>query len=339
MMKLRVVFILFFFALATLPAVCQKLHYSNYNYAPTLLSPAETGAFNGTIRVGAALREQFREFIFNPFRSLSAFVDSPVSFVFNERQWVGLGASFHLSDAGDLSLQETSIVPSLSYHLSFDDQYNTVLGIGVNYALTTRQINDAGSYRSEKTINGIPNDPDQNLINDFKASHNGLSIGVYLKKRMSKKLSIVSGLAVLDLINSGFKYNSGTRTNKAPLRFNAYTNWEFTMNKKLWFTPSLIFQRHDNVNNIVGAVGWEHLISEKKNIKFNYRGGYRLNDALIFGAGVKFKQWDIGLNYDMTVSSARQHNGIIGALELGAKRIFAIHPQTKLKVLGLCPRL
>lgn len=318
----------------------QKIHYSNYNYAPLVLSPAHTGAFHGTIRVGGTMREQFRGFIEEPFQSVSAYIDSPISFIINERQWIGVGGSFSQASAGDLALQETSIVPSLAYHLSFDDDYTSIIGLGVSYALNSRRVKNPDAFRSEDMINGtVSVSPDKNFINDLNVSHSGLSIGLYGKKIVNDKVGFSIGFSLLDIYNSGYQYNTGVVVNKAPARLNAYLNMDFGLSENMIFSPALVFQTHDKVYNVMGIGAMEHIINKGKNLRFNYRLGYRLKDAILFGAGIKINSWDVGMSYDMTVSSAQPHNGMTGALELGVKKIIIINPKTKVKTLGLCPRL
>ena len=62
----------------------QDIHFTNYDYSPLYLSPAKTGMFKGTYRLGANVREQFSSFIEKPYQTVMAFADMPMRLGFKK---------------------------------------------------------------------------------------------------------------------------------------------------------------------------------------------------------------------------------------------------------------
>jgi len=97
----------------------QDLHYSNYNYNKLYLNPGNTGGFNGTLRVGASQRNQYRTFIGEAYQSSMIWIDSQLSIGKNERHWLGVGFYLLTDSIGDLGLSQngTSFKSCLSSFL------------------------------------------------------------------------------------------------------------------------------------------------------------------------------------------------------------------------------
>lgn len=311
----------------------QTLHFSDYSYAALALSPANTGAFHGTLRFNAARREQYRNFIGQAYEDTYISIDSPVSFIINEKHWLGLGISFQQMLAGDLTLEQNAITPAISYHMGLDKEFKSVIGFGAQIQLNQRQINtDKFSSFDELESPGLFS-LDRELLDNSNRNNLGLHVGAYFRKQFNKKVEFRGGLAIHNIVTSNSEISKST----SPLRFNAHATWGIKKNKKVTWLPQLIIQRYSTVSNIMGLLNLEYNFSE--NIGINYRLGYRLNDALLFGARVTLKGWTIGVNYDMTISSATPYNGVNGALEIGVHKIIIFHPRIKTTTIQLCPRL
>ena len=66
--------------------------------------------------------------------------------------------------------------------------------------------------------------------------------------------------------------------------------------------------------------------------------GFRVNDAVQFLTAYVYKDWQIGIAYDLTVSSASEFNNNNGAIEIGLKRIFNVYKKPDVKPAILCPK-
>lgn len=336
----KTTYLLLTFLLSLSTATGQLAHFSDYSNAPLSLSPALAGAFHGSVRVGATMREQYRAFIQQPYQTTSLFIDSPLALGLPEYQWIGIGANVTKSEAGDLAQQEISTRIGLSYHKALDRKHNTIAGIGVQYNLHSRNINNPSAARFEDQLRGqVAMSSDQALLNDFGASFSGLNAGAYIKMRFNKKVRFEGGVSVDHLTKTSFISKHSNYVNRIPLRYNVYGNWQIRSSKKLIMVPAFVFQRYGPVTNFMTILGLRHKYNYKKNVILTYRVGYRYGDAGFAGVGAMFKNFSLSLNYDMTLSSAKNYNGTTGALELGFSKVFIIHPRVKHKFIEICPRL
>lgn len=315
----------------------QDLHFTNYYYSPLYLSPAKTGAFAGSYRFGANVRDQFSTFIEKPYQTLMAYGDMPIALGLKPHHWIGAGINVYTDKGGDLGFQNTGAHLSLAYHYAIDPKYNTVITLGVQYGITQRSIN-ADGYNSSETLNGNANDPDLNLIQNFNPSTSDLNVGLSLKKYTSKTSYIDFGVSMYHLMQSEFAFTGSSIQNPVARRLNAYTEFHFQRSKKLALKPILVYSRMYNFQNLFGQFNFEYRPNKKSSTIIKGGVGYRSGDALQFLVGTIYKGWDIGLSYDLTISSAAAFNNRYGGIELGIKKILITNSKPKVVPVILCPR-
>lgn len=338
-MKSKIILLGVVFMIACFSASSQDLHYSNYNYAPLYLNPASTGGFNGNIRAGASYRDQFRTFIGEAYQSTMVWADSPVSFVFNERQWIGIGINLFSDRTGDLGLGMSGAMASLAYHFSFDDNYRTVLAIGVQYGAIQRKINNQGAALFADDITGTSMSPDHQLINDFNTTYSDLNVGLTLTLAPDRYNKLIIGTSYYHLTNPRFFFNGPSAGTNVNPRLNIYTTYEVQLSNRFTLIPGAYYSLMNSAQNFQLQVNAKSLLKKKGETLLTYGLGYRISDALQFFVGAIHKSWEFGLSYDMTTSTARAFNNTVGGLELGVKKFITIHKKPEIKVIQICPRV
>jgi len=316
----------------------QDIHFSNYYYTPLYLSPAKTGDFASNYRVGGAIRDQFSSFFENPYQTVLAYVDTNIDFGFGEKHWISVGMNIHADRAGDLSYSNSGMLGSIAYHLPLDPSYKTVITAGVQYGVTQRNIN-GDSFRSEETLAGNNNDPDRMLLNDFNPSINDLNVGIDIKRWTSKTAYFNVGIAMNHILKPEFRFSGSNIDNPVDRRMNIYAEYYVQSTKQLALRPMVVYSKIYNFTNLYGQFNVEYRVNKKSSTLIKGGLGYRSGDALQMLAGLIYKGWDVGLAYDMTVSSAADYNSGFGAIELGVKKIFIVNKKPKVKLKALCPRL
>ncbi len=329
----------------------QDLHYSNYNYAPLYLNPATTGGFNGSIRVGASHRDQFRTFIGEAYQSTMIFADSPISFIVNEKMWLGVGINLFSDKVGDLGFGMSGITGSAAFHYSLDDKYNTVFAVGVQYGMVQRKIgNETNAVWADELPLGAMRSQDQNLLQNFNATFADINVGATMKHWLSKSNLWEVGISAHHLNDGKFRFSNSSFENRIKPRFNAFTSLQIQTSSKFQITPAAYFSQYDNVSNLQVQLNTKTLIKGKKKKKGNAEKlrsqsfltlgiGYRIGDAVQFFAGGIHKSWEFGLSYDLTTSSAFRYNNTVGGLELGVKKYITIHQKPEIKIIKICPRV
>ena len=93
-----------------------------------------------------------------------------------------------------------------------------------------------------------------------------------------------------------------------------------------------------NFQNLFGQVNLQYQPNRKSPTLLKGGLGYRAGDALQFLAGMYYKGWDVGIAYDLTVSTARRFTNGFGALEIGIKKILIKNTKPEVKPVILCPK-
>ena len=317
----------------------QALHLTSYAHAPISLSPAMTGAYAGSARVGATTREQYREFLTQPYTSSNVYIDSPLALGLPEQQWVGVGLEINNSIDGALSLTRQNITTAVSYHMALDKKYKTVIGMGLAYTYQRKNIDNSNGANFEDEVLGlIDRSQDHNLLENFSAINNGLHLGIYLKKKYSKKLSYRIGAAVREVYNTSNK-RSDLNATTAHRQIIMHADWDYKLNKVVSLSPTLLYQKIPYSTNATGLLGIRHKVLKDENLILTYQIGYRWKDAGLTVLGAEYKNYTFTIGYDMTLSSATNYNGLYGAFEIGLSKVFIIHPKVKEKIIQFCPRL
>jgi len=326
--------------LGCLSISAQDLHYSNYNYAPLYLNPANTGAFNGNIRAGASYRDQFRTFIGEAYQSTMIWVDSPVSFVVNEKMWIGLGLNMFADKTGDLGLGTSGAMGSFAFHFSLDDSYRSVLALGIQYGAIQRKFSSAeAAFFADDLAQGNPTSQDHELLRDFNTTYSDINVGLTATFKTSKYNKLQIGASVYHINNPQFFFGQGSAGTNVNPRLNIYSTYRMELTNKFTLTPGAYYSRMSNAQNIQIQLNAESLLKKGGNTILTYGMGYRLSDALQFFVGSIYKSWEFGISYDLTTSTARSFNNTVGGLELGVKKVFTLYKKPKIKVLQICPRV
>ncbi len=337
-MKLsRIIICLCICAFGTL-LTAQDLHFTNYNFAPLHLNPAKTGGFNGSYRVGGTYRDQFRTFINEAYQSAGLWIDSPIIFGFNEKQWIGAGASLFNDQVGDLGFGTRGVNLNAAYHFSLDDKYEKVFAIGAQYGMTQRGFGTPENAQFADGLTAGGPSADQAKITDFNESYSDLNVGVNFKQKLSKTNSYEFGVAMYHLLAPRFFFNSSSFVNRIERRLNVYLETKMQAGKRFQLNPAVYYSLMGQAQILQIQLNSKTLLTKKGSTLLTAGLGYRLNDAFQILLGAIYKQWEFGLSYDMTVSTASEYTRSVGGLELGVKRYITKFKKPKVEPILICPR-
>ena len=314
----------------------QDLHFTNYYYSPLYLSPAKTGDFAGTYRFGVNARTQFDSFIVEPYRTLMASADMNIAAGLQPYHWIGAGLNLFTDSAGDLAYQTTGAHASVAYHFALDSKYNTIITLGLQIGMTQRRI-DNSRYSSGRILQG-QSDPDEMLLTNFNPTISDYNIGLGFKKKTSKTSYIDLGVAVNHATQSDFMFTGSNVRQIVGRRINTYAEYFVQSSRKLAFRPIVVYSRMFNFQNLFGQVNFEYKPNKNKDTILKGGLGYRVGDAIQFLAGTVYKGWDIGIAYDLTVSTARRFTNGFGGFEIGARKILIANKAPESPPVILCPR-
>lgn len=362
-MKLRYL-ILSFFVVLIIKLDAQDVHYSYYQYAPTIISPAFTGAFYGNIRATAIHRGQWFN-VGGPsegnqgFSTTSLLVDGNLPFGFKKGDWVSLGINLLVegNTAGIFDQKRSFNGLSAAYHLSLSKKSNTVLTAGLKYGkygLAFTPNSQAQSPWSLQTGSAIEDDPDYqnqtsgaNQNGNIEDSANDLMIGFMLTTPVGKNSDMRIGISSdhflqprlkQDTTSQGPNLGVGDRLSR---RINGFIQFYTDLSEKLTFNPSIVYQGIGPANNILVQSLFSYRPNDVQDITLNFGIGVRLADNMdvpIY-VGADFKDWRVGLAFDTNVSGLTQATSNAGAYELAVSKIFSWEKKAKVNPKFICPRL
>ncbi len=132
-----------FISFVSSPLLAQDKHFTQFYAAPLSLNPALTGAMEGSYRVGAIYRDQWRKVLDNPIKTFSMFADLrfETGKKRNSDDAIGLGIMFFNDKVSVVDFSTTQIAVSLAYHKALGVNNRQFLTFGMQGGLTQRNVN------------------------------------------------------------------------------------------------------------------------------------------------------------------------------------------------------
>ena len=333
----------------------QDIHFSMFNMMPTMLNPAHTGAFNGTVRVGGIYRDQWGSFLGDQFRTPGFYADAPI-LVVRKYDWIGVGLTVYQDKAGSLGLKNGGFLLGASYHLAMDRKRQNVLTLGVQGGTVQRQLDQMmtnNAIFADQLLAGNFTNPSQSM--DFSnlggqgANSFDLNAGLMLTGKPTKQALYRAGFAVHHILTPNYSIlnpnatgggnQPGPDPNAMPLRLTVHGELEYKIDDKWSINPSLLFM---NINNQYQAnlLGWAgYLINEEKDVTLRFGLGHRLgrDGEVLFGVDVGDLR--VAASYDLNLSQLRDATDLQGGFELGASYIIKVYQTPEIPPVILCPAL
>jgi len=337
MRNIKLLSLLFVFLGLSTVGKAQDVHFSLYNMSPLSMNPALTGAFYGTVRVGAIYRNQYQAVGgFAKYSTPDLYIDAPIIRGFRKQDWVGIGANILQDETSIAKLKNTNFGLSGSYHFALDKQANSVLTFGAQIGFAQRKFGDKNRYVYEDEFfnNGTSVD-DGNLKE--KTGYTDYNVGLAYKAKLGKTAGLTLGFAWSHISRPKYNITNGDNT-RLPSKFVGHGTIDFDIAKNLTLSPTFFMafmnKLKENALQVVAGIK----LNNEKNIKLNIGLGYRgltYSDAAEFIAGIDYGQFRFMGCYDYTTSQIGQP---AGNFELAASYIFNIYKKPKIKPVIICPR-
>jgi len=359
------------FSLLNTQSEAQDLFVSQFDYAPMMTNPAQTGDYFGTLRIGGTYRDQGFAVTKSRFNTPSFYIDAPVFEGFKEKDWIGVGGyliqdrsgagqlvtgEFQFSGAYHLSMSKNSFryftlgIQMGTYSRSFRRANNLRFGDGLGEGQQSTDLARAsaqGRPRWSFAIGGMFRAKDEN-DNEFRL---GGKVGRFFRH----DYSIFQRGGGQGQGGMGGQMGGGSSQNpqpigppggigpggaftRIPLRFTGHAAYDIGLSNGIIITPQAIFQLMDNFTETTIQVRSEIPVNEEKEISMLVGAGYRFSDAAQLLFGVKVKQLQVSLAYDMTTSALAQANNRSGSIELGVMWIIKIDKEPEVTRRIFCPR-
>jgi type IX secretion system PorP/SprF family membrane protein len=316
----------------------QDIHFTQFNYVPLSINPAQTGHFEGSYRIGGLYRGQWFGGVKNGFQTPVLYVDLPIA-GFRKQDWIGIGINGHRDAAGSSLLTNTVIGIHAAYHVGLDKKQTKVFSIGFSAGFAQRNIDKTRLTFQDGILSG-GNSADIPLINADNKSYTDFNIGVNFKNKISKTQTLNMGLSAEHFLSPKTNLIS-TGLGELPLRLNLYGSMEVALDKKQtkFLYPAVIFRTQSGSGSeiMAQAVGGLKL-DPKKDMILKAGLGYRLGDAAQAILGIQMGDFKAGLAYDFTLNDLRTSASTKDGFEIAVGYVGRIFRTPQPPRVILCPK-
>ena len=315
--------ILFLFSLCVSFAHAQDIHYSQFNSSPQNLSPAQTGLFDGDWRFAGNFRSQW-SVIPVPYRTFSIAADTRLKTKL-ENDVPAVGVLINTDKSGDSKFTTTQVFVSGTYIKKLNKDSTHFLSIGIQPGVSSKSFNLA-ALTFDNQYDG----------DSYNAS---ISSGENFSKTRITYLDLGAGLAYLWKKNSrsfvNFGY-SGLHLNRPKQSF--FNNDDIKLDVKnsvsaiasfpvaaqVDIQPTVMYQRQGKMQEtVVGLFGKYHLKPVDGMTTAVSLGGFcRVKDAVVLVVNMDYKNFNVGLSYDVNTSKLTEATNHRGGFEISVIYIF-----------------
>jgi type IX secretion system PorP/SprF family membrane protein len=303
--------------LSAFQAFSQDIHWSQFNDNPVFQNPSNTGDFHGDTRFIGNFRDQWRS-VSVPFQTLSLCVDS-------KAKHFNYGFLMFHDQAGDGKFRTLEAIGTLSKGIALtSDSLHTFSG-GLTFGINHRQVNTDAFY-FDAQYNGYIFNPllptNENFQTDRKTNLT-LGLGTQYSFTTNKRNYVKVGLSAFNLTrpNQGF-YQDKIRRD---LRWVVQVKYCKSLNATWDILPSLQYAKQGAYDEVMLGSSVRYYLpgSSDNYIRKALLAGVwvRAKDAQILSIGCEYKDWFVGLSYDINTSKLVPASRARGGFEIAVRYI------------------
>lgn len=314
----------------------QDIHFSNWQMSPLNQNPANTGMYDGDVRLIFNYRNQWQQ-VKVPYNTMSFGADMNLTKSLIKGTKEAVGIIFNNDVAGDGRYTITDFKVPINHKINFKKDSSLTIAIGILAGISNLGINpdklsydkqwDGDVYNSSLS-NGETFTKQSKLIADF-------ALGASIQKQFGKKINASIGYALHHLNQPNISFNN---TSGVTLKMRHSESMRF--NYSFSNISSIMFEYYGNQQqafkeNLVG-LSYYYTIQPKTHTRFNVGILTRLNDAVITTVGLEHENIRLQASYDYNYSQFKRATNSRGGFEIS---LIYIHSKQKLFVpkTKVCP--
>jgi type IX secretion system PorP/SprF family membrane protein len=287
-------------------------HFSEYYVYPSWLNPALTGAIDGDYRISAIYRNQWGN-IANGFSTIGLSGD-----VVTNRN-INIGGAILQQTAGNGGYTYLTAYASVAYTgLKFGKDGNQHIAFGLQAGFMQRRFNTSKFQLGDQwnPITGYnPSTATADVFTNPSSSVFDAAAGVtYYDASPNRKANIFLGYSASHLTQPDDKFTTGTVKGKIPMRHTIHGGIKLNLSETFSITPNGLYLRQGNSEEkMVGAYGQ---LRATDNLDVLLGANLRWNDAISPFAGFWYRNFTLGLAYDINNSQLGKMVGTTNSFEL-----------------------
>jgi type IX secretion system PorP/SprF family membrane protein len=290
----------------------------NYTY-PMYINPAMTGGSDGEYRVSTIYRSQWGG-IGNPYRTTGISIDTRT----NNNIAVGLNIMNQV--AGDGGFNYFNTYASIAYTgVKFGSVENHRMVFAMQAGIINRRV-DESKFKWGEQWNPITgyNASNPTSENFAASSATTLDMGagvLYYDASPDKKANVFGGLSIFHINKpkDPIVSKQSDVLNTIPLRYTIHGGMSFNLFERTNIVPHALFMQQGNARETMLGVYVQRNVNEETDLMFG--GYYRHKDALAPFVGVDWRNFIIGLSYDVNTSQLGTVSRNVNSFELSLSYI------------------
>ncbi len=288
--------------LLSFPLLCkgQDVHYTQYAFAPSLLSPALSNSFRSEFRGGAIYRKQWASVPVN-YISFLGYFDKKVlrKSILGSR--VAFGGQFQFDKAGEAGLGLLKVQFNTTVSKKLSPALMASVGLGLGYA--TRQYNpDKLSFGSQFTDSYHEELASGEAFDNTSVGYADIIVGINARVNIRQKIrgDVGVSLAHFNFPKVGFNDPS---IQLSPT-INLYLFGEAYLAEKINLLFNSVYRHQLAYNELVLSSGLKFYLNKEINqdLAISFLAGLRQNDAFFPEVHLYYKNWTGGISYDINTS-------------------------------------
>lgn len=309
------------FVLCCFYARTQDLHFSQFFFSPQGLNPAHVGDFNGSYRINANQKTQWKQ-VSRPYMTFALTGDAAFDFI---PQQMALGLAVINDNAGDARFNTFQILTAASYSFELDAEAKNTLRLGLQLGPGQISINE--NYMSfNNQYNGVVYDPTLPSGEAFPRNSRwyfNLHAGAAHRFNYAERKNITTGMAVHNLSqpNQSFFNDTGV---ELPMRFSIYSFASWMIHPDFDVMPAIRWMGQGTYQEFIAGSAIRYILMDEGSIYRSVFGGYfgRFGDSGIAMIGLEYDAWRVALSYDINVSDLKPASRNRGGFEFSVQYIF-----------------
>lgn len=301
----------------------QDIHYSQFNSSPQNLNPAQTGVFDGDWRFVGNHRSQWSA-IPVPYKTYSIAADTRLKKKI-KGGLPGLGILINTDKAGDSKFSTTQLAFSANYIKQLTDDSTHFISVGVQPGFTTKSFN-TNALTFDSQYNGDAYDPslgsgetfDKNRISYFDM---GAGANYLWRKSNRKQAGFGFGMLHLNKAKQSFFSDGDIRLD---IKTTVNGIYQFPVAAQIDLLPSVLYQKQGKYKETVLGLFGKYYLQPVGGLTTALSVGafYRVKDAVIAKVNMEYRNFNVGLSYDINSSKLIEATNRKGGFEVSIIYIF-----------------
>ncbi|MGZ8545485.1 MAG: PorP/SprF family type IX secretion system membrane protein [Flavisolibacter sp.] len=307
----------------------------NYTY-PMYINPAMVGSSDGDYRVSAIYRSQWGG-MGNPYRT------GGISFDARTNNNLALGVNLMNQSAGDAGFNYFNTYASIAYtgvKFGKDDHHRVVFAMLAG--LINRSV-DQSKFKWGEQWNPITGYNGGNPTTESFAATSATTLdmgtgAMYYDAAPGKKFNVFGGISFFHINKPSDPIISSqsVELNVIPMRYTVHGGVSLNLLNDLTLVPHFLYNQQGNARETMLGVYARKIVNDETDVMLG--AYYRHKDAIAPYFGVDYKNFLVGLSYDVNTSKLGAQTRSVNSFELsfsyimrkGIKSVLDFNP---------CPRL